>query len=93
MHPAIFDADHPERPRLWIDLGDNRIAFDQTVLQETLGRFHPDLTASELDATAERVKIHVAATNEKQRIREAFSSTRSKMRPVWWGRPVPKDWS
>jgi hypothetical protein len=93
LDPAIFDADHPERPRLWIDLGDGRIAFDQTVLQETLDRFHPDLSVSELDATTERVKIHVAATNEKQRIREAFSLTRSRMRPVWWGRPVPKDWS
>lgn len=93
LDPAIFDADDPERPRLWIEYGDGRLAFDRVVLEETLGRFHPDLSASQLDATTELVKIHVTATNEKQRIREAFSSTRSRMRPVWWGRPIPKDWS
>ncbi|MDG2021227.1 MAG: hypothetical protein P8J59_04680 [Phycisphaerales bacterium] len=93
LDPAILDADDPDRPRLWIEYGDGRLAFDRAVLQETLDRFHPDLSASQLDATTELVKIHVTATNEKQRIREAFSSTRSRMRPVWWGRPIPKDWS
>ena len=92
LDPAIFDLDQPDPPRLWIDLGDGRAAFDELVFRETIERFHPDLPAVELDATRARVKIHVAATNEKQRIRETFTSTRSRMRPVWWGRPIPKDW-
>ncbi len=92
LDPRIFDVDQSEPPRLWLDLGDGEAAFDEAVFQETIDRFHPDLPEAELDATRMRVKAHVAATNEKQRIREAFSSVRSRMRPVWWGRPIPKDW-
>ncbi len=92
LDPRIFDVDRSERPRLWIDLGNGEAAFDEAVFRETIERFHPDLPETELAATRIRVKAHVAATNEKQRIREAFSSTRSRMRPVWWGRPIPKDW-
>ncbi|NCF40848.1 MAG: hypothetical protein GWP75_12115, partial [Planctomycetia bacterium] len=82
LDPRIFDVDQSEPPRLWIDLGDGEAAFDEAVFQETIDRFHPDLPEAELDATRMRVKAHVAATNEKQRIREAFSSVRSRMRPV-----------
>ena len=92
LDPRIFDVDQSEPPRLWIDLGDGEAAFDEAVFQGTMDRFHPDLPAAELDAARMRVKAHVTATNEKQRIREAYSSTRSMMRPVWWGRPIPKDW-
>lgn len=92
LDPRIFDVDQPEPSRLWVDLGDGRAVFDEAVFRETIDRFHPDLAAAELDATRARVEIHVAATNEKQRIRESFSATRSRMRPVWWGRAIPKDW-
>ena len=92
LDPALLDVEDPDHPLLWIDLGDGRLAFDEVKLLEAIDRHQPGLAESERRTTIDFVETHVWATNEKQAVRELFSETRSMMHPVWWGRPIPKDW-